>query len=43
MIRMILGRELKDMDDLNNLELWMIWTILDHELKALDVMNNSGL
>ena len=28
---------------MNNLGLWMIWTIFGHELKALDTINNSGL
>ena len=35
--------KLKPPNDMNNLGVWMIWTILDHELKALNVINNFGL
>ena len=37
------GRELKALDVMNNLGLWMAWLTLDRELKVLDVMNNLGL
>ena len=43
MICMILRYELKNVDDMNNLRLWMIWKILGHKLKAEDVMNSLGL
>ena len=40
MICMILGHDLKDIDDMNNSGLWMIWTVLGRELKALYVMKS---
>ena len=43
MICTILSHELKDIEDINNLRLWIIRKILDRELKALDVMKSSGL
>ena len=33
--------ELKPLDAIKNLGLWMIWTIVGREPKALIVMNNS--
>ena len=33
--------ELRALDAMNNLRLWMIWMILGRELEALDVMINS--
>ena len=38
---MILIRELKALDAMNNLGLLMTWATPGHELKALDAMNNS--
>ena len=35
--------ELRPLDAKNNLEIRMIWTILDHEPKRLNVMNILGL
>ena len=29
------GRELKSLDDMNNLGLWLTWTSLGHEIRAL--------
>ena len=37
------SRELRHLDAMNNLEMWIIWTILGRELKALDSMNSSRL
>ena len=37
------SHELRPLDAINNLGLWIIWTILGFEHKALNVMNNSGL
>ena len=37
------SHKLRDIDAMNNSWLWMIWMILDHELKALDVIKNSRL
>ena len=38
---MTLGRELRALDAMNNLGLWMTWTTSSYELKALDVMNKD--
>ena len=43
MICTILGRELKDVDVINNSRLWMIFMILGLKLKALDVMKSLGI
>ena len=40
---MTLGRELKALDAINNLGLWMTCFILGRDLRALDVMNNLEL
>ena len=40
---MILGLELKDIDDINNSGLWMICIILGSEIKALNVLNSLGV
>ena len=37
------GYELRALDVMNNLGLWMTYTTLGYELKALDVMNNLEL
>ena len=37
------SRELRPQDTMTNLELWIIWMILCHELMALISMNSSGL
>ena len=43
MTGMTSGHELKDLDAMNGLGLWMTWTNSSCELKALDAMNNFGL
>ena len=40
---MTLGHELKALDAMNNLDLWMTCSTLGHELRALDAMNNLEL
>ena len=40
---MTMVRELRNLDDMNSLEVWLKETILGHELRALDAMNSSGL
>ena len=35
--------EHRDLDAMNSSRLWMIRTIMGHEIKALDVMDNCGL
>ena len=40
---MTLGYELKALDAMNRLELWMTCSTLGDDLKALDVVNNSKL
>ena len=37
------GLELRALDAMNNLELWLRGTNLGHELRALDAMNSSRL
>ena len=39
----ILGRELRALDTMNNLERWMTSSTLGHDLKTLDAMNNLEL
>ena len=34
------GHELKKINAMNNSDLWMTWTILGHELRALDATNS---
>ena len=36
------SRELRLLDTMNNLVLWMICTILCHKLMVVDDMNDSG-
>ena len=36
---MIIGHEVKALDTMNNLKLWMTGSTLSHELKALDALN----
>ena len=40
---MTLDLELKALDVMNNINLWLRGITLGHELKALDAINNSGL
>ena len=40
---MTLGLELKALDAMNNLELWLRGITPGHEFRALDAMNSSGL
>ena len=40
---MTLGHELKALDSMNSLELWMTCSTLGHDLKALDAKNSSKL
>ena len=40
---MTMVRELRDLDDMNNLGVWLKGMILSHEFRALDAMNSSGL
>ena len=37
------GRELRVLDAMNNIQLWLTWTISCRELKTLNAMNNFGL
>ena len=37
------SRDLRHLDALNSSGQWMISTTLDHDLNALNTMNNSGL
>ena len=39
----LISRELRPLDALSNLGLWMIWMILRHELRMVDDMNDSEL
>ena len=40
---MALRHELRALDAMNKLRLWMICATLSHELKAMDAMNSSTL
>ena len=40
---MTLGRELKVLDAMNNLELWMTCSTLDYDLRPLDAINSAKL
>ena len=40
---MILYHELKTLDFMNSLVLWMKWTTMGRLLRALDDIDNSGL
>ena len=40
---MTLAHELRPLDTMNNLVLWLTWKTLGHELKALEALNSSRL
>ena len=40
---MTMVHDLRDLDAMNNLGVWLKGTILGYELRALDSMNNSRL
>ena len=40
---MTLGGELKALDVMNNLKLWMTCSTMGQDLRTLDIMNNSEL
>ena len=38
----LISRELRPLDVMSSLGLWMIWMILDHELRVVDDMNDMN-